>query len=476
MTVSVPLGMGTLGIERLGVHIPRWSLDRQELAANWSASSAPGRRTVANYDEDTLTMAVEAALDALGPDPADRADIDAVLFATTTPVFTEKQHAVVVAGALELPSSQCHDITGSLRSGLDAVRLASALVDSGAARRVLVVAADRRDTQPGGAHERLSGDAGAAVVIGKGPALVSLTAQACVGDPGAGIWRSPSQAWSTIADDRFVSTELLTPWLVEAAQSVAGDCAPVAAGFASPLARVEKSVMSTLRFTAESPSAVLDSDIGYCGVAHPVLQLALALDGRGTGDTILIAAAGDGAAAVLATVVDDGALGRAAARISESLEHRRDLPVGMYQRMRGQLPVEPVSPYTSEMLLRREQSTGLQLHGTRCTKCGRGHFPGRRVCLGCKALDSMETLGVPRAGTLFTHTVEHLFPVPVNQLIMGVVEVATAERGEVRVYTQVTDTEPDECEPGRPVNLVLRRLHDGGNLPHYFWKAKVALS
>jgi len=25
------------------------------------------------------------------------------------------------------------------------------------------------------------------------------------------------------------------------------------------------------------------------------------------------------------------------------------------------------------------------------------------------------------------------------------------------------------------VDLVLRRLHDGGHLPHYFWKAKVAL-
>lgn len=458
-------------IERLGVHVPRWSLDRQELALNWSARSAAGRRTVANFDEDSLTMGVEAALDALGPDPADRVGIDAVLFATTTPVFTEKQHAVVVAEALELPTSQCYDITGSLRGGLDAVRLASALVESGSARRVLVLAADRRDTQPGGPHERLSGDAGAAVVIGNGPALVSITAQACVGDSGAGIWRTPSQAWSNIADDRFVSTELLTPWLVEASQSAAGDHPLAAAGFASPLARVEKSVVSTLRLTADSPSALLDSDIGYCGVAHPFLQLALALDGRSSGDTVLIAAAGDGAAAVLTTVVDDEAVAKAAARITASVAHRRDLRVGMYQRMRGQLPVEPVNPYTSEMLLRREQSTGLRLHGTRCTKCARAHFPGRRVCLGCKALDSMETLRLSRAGTLFTHTVEHLFPVPVNQLIMGVVEV-----DEVRVYTQVTDTEPDECAPGRPVHLVLRRLHDGGHLPHYFWKAKVALS
>jgi uncharacterized OB-fold protein len=77
-------------------------------------------------------------------------------------------------------------------------------------------------------------------------------------------------------------------------------------------------------------------------------------------------------------------------------------------------------------------------------------------------------VALSRSGTLFTHTVEHLFPVPVNHLIMGVVEV-----DDVRVYTQVTDTDPDDCAPGRPVVLVLRRLHDGGHLPHYFWKAKV---
>lgn len=463
-------GIERLGIERLGVHIPRWSLDRQELAATWSAKGGPGRRAVANFDEDALTMGVEAALDALGPDRSARADIDAVVFATTTPVFTEKQHAAVVATALELPSAQCFDVTGTLRAGLDAVRLASALVDARAASRVLVVAADRRDLRPGGAHERLSGDAGAAVVVGRGPALAELTAQVSVGDPGAGIWRAPGDPWSTVADERFVSTELLTPWLLDAARKAGGEIGAIAAvAFASPLSRVEKAVTATLGLTTDRTPGLLDTEVGYCGVAHPFLQLALALADRRVGERVLIAAAGDGASALLGTVASDET-GAAAARIQAVVRRRRDLPVGVYQRMRGQLPVEPVNPFTSEALMRREQSAGLQLRGTRCHKCGKGHFPPRRICLGCKAIDTMEPLGLARTGTLFTHTVEHLFPVPVNELIMGVVDV-----GDVRVYTQVTDSAPDECAPGRTVDLVLRRLHDGGHLPHYFWKAKVAL-
>lgn len=464
--------MSVPGIERLGIHIPRWSLDRQALAHNWSANSAPGARTVANFDEDSLTMGVEAALGALGPDPAARDGIGAVLFATTTPVFTEKQHAAVAAAALRIPAEQCVDLTGSLRCGLDAVTLAAALIRGGTVRRVLVIAADRRDLQPGGAHERLSGDAAAAVVVGTDSVILSLVGQASVSDPAAGIWRSPQDRWSRVADDRFVATELLTPWLVDAtgractAADLGVDDVHVAA-FAAPLARVEKSVSTRLRLTQPPASGDLDRDVGYTGVAHPFLQLAFALEDRQPGERVLVAAAGDGATAVLGSVAE-GDVGEPASLIAAALKRRRDLPVGMYQRMRGQLPVEPVHPATSEMLLRREQSVGLELRGTRCRKCGRGHFPPRRICLECRAVDLMDSLELPRNGTLFTHTVEHLFPVPVNELIMGVVDVA-----DVRVYTQVTDTAADECATGRPVDLVLRRLHDGGQLPHYFWKAKV---
>jgi 3-hydroxy-3-methylglutaryl CoA synthase/uncharacterized OB-fold protein len=455
-------------LERLGVHVPRWRLDRQELAGSWSARSGPGARAVANFDEDPLTMGVEAALAAFGDDLAAAADIDAVLFATTTPVFTEKQHAAVIATALHIPAALCLDVTGSLRAGLDAVRTASALVEAGTARRVLVVAADRRDLTPGSPHERLSGDAGAAVVIGPDPEpaasdspgpIAGLAGAVTISDPAAGHWRSPGDPCTRTADDRFVTTELLTPWLSDAIQAAGGDADAVAV--AAPMPRVERGLGFPVAGFPE-----LDGQVGYTGVAHPFLQLALQLAERAAGERVVLAAAGDGATALLVTVERPD--GGPAGGLRDALARRRPLPVGMYQRMRGQLPTEPVDPYTSEMLLRREQSTGLELRGCRCAKCGRAHYPSRRICLGCHTPDLMEPLELPRTGTLFTHTVEHLFPVPTNELVMGVVQL-----GEVRLYTQVTDTEPGECAPGRPVRLVLRRLHDGGGLPHYFWKAVV---
>jgi 3-oxoacyl-[acyl-carrier-protein] synthase III len=56
-------------------------------------------------------------------------------------VFIEGQHATTVAYALGITPGRCLDVTGSLRSGIDALNLAAELVRSGVAARVLVVAA-----------------------------------------------------------------------------------------------------------------------------------------------------------------------------------------------------------------------------------------------------------------------------------------------------------------------------------------------
>jgi hydroxymethylglutaryl-CoA synthase len=208
--------------------------------------------------------------------------------------------------------------------------------------------------------------------------------------------------------------------------------------------------------------------VGFTGVAAPLLELAAGLSSAGRGDVVLVAAAGDGASAAVGTVHHAARVSPAGAALEAALAAARPLPVGMFQRLRGQVPADPVDPYTSEMLLRREQAAMLQLRAPRCRGCGAVAFPARRVCAGCGAKDEMDEVELPRRGTLFTHTVEHLFPVPENRLIMGVVDL-----GPARLYTQVTDTEPDACAPGVPVDLVLRRLHTGGGTPHYFWKAKV---
>ncbi|HUJ02062.1 MAG TPA: hypothetical protein VLW75_00375, partial [Rhizomicrobium sp.] len=86
------------GITSYGAYIPRLRLQRKAIAqANaWFApgllGGAKGERAMANWDEDAVTMAVEAARDCIpAHDPLkDRAFVDAIYFASTSMPFADR--------------------------------------------------------------------------------------------------------------------------------------------------------------------------------------------------------------------------------------------------------------------------------------------------------------------------------------------------------------------------------------------------
>jgi hypothetical protein len=67
------------GITAYSVYVPRYRLDRSLIARAWGTAQAAGEIAVANYDEDALTMATDAAL-ACAPD-AEAGAVDALYFA-----------------------------------------------------------------------------------------------------------------------------------------------------------------------------------------------------------------------------------------------------------------------------------------------------------------------------------------------------------------------------------------------------------
>src|SRR4029079_19589767 len=76
---------------------------------------AKGERSMASWDEDALTMAVEASRDALTD--LDRARVKRVVMASTTLPFTDRQNAGIAKEALNLPDETgVLDVTGSQRS------------------------------------------------------------------------------------------------------------------------------------------------------------------------------------------------------------------------------------------------------------------------------------------------------------------------------------------------------------------------
>ena len=114
-----------IGITAYGAYIPRRRLQRKAVAeANkWFApglvGGAKGERAMANFDEDSVTLAVEAARDCLpASEPGrDRAFVDAIYFASTSLPFDDRQNAGIVAAALQLSDTvSSADVSSSQRA------------------------------------------------------------------------------------------------------------------------------------------------------------------------------------------------------------------------------------------------------------------------------------------------------------------------------------------------------------------------
>ena len=118
---------GSPGIRRIGAYVPRLRLERAAIAAATGfatgsrGGAARGTRSYCNWDEDSLTMAVEAARDCLaGSDrrhgrPRSR-------FASTTHPFADRSNAGVVATALDLAENmRVADVAGQQRAGIGAL-------------------------------------------------------------------------------------------------------------------------------------------------------------------------------------------------------------------------------------------------------------------------------------------------------------------------------------------------------------------
>src|SRR4030042_1640699 len=88
-----------IGIIGWGCYVPRYRLTGEIFKAAWGASGKV-ERSVANYDEDAVTMGAEAALLAVaGHDPL---EVDRLYFASVSAPYLEHQNAALVAAVADL--------------------------------------------------------------------------------------------------------------------------------------------------------------------------------------------------------------------------------------------------------------------------------------------------------------------------------------------------------------------------------------
>ena len=173
----------TLGIVSHGAYVPILRLQRSAIAAGiaWAAPGvkglAKGQRSVANWDEDSITMSVEAARDCL--QGMDRSDIGSAMLASTTLPFADRSNIGIAVDALNLPEQvTTQDLSGSRRAATSALIQILNTTQSGSIS--LLLAADCRETKPGSTQEMLYGHGAAALLLGSDDPIAVTLATASI--------------------------------------------------------------------------------------------------------------------------------------------------------------------------------------------------------------------------------------------------------------------------------------------------------
>jgi 3-hydroxy-3-methylglutaryl CoA synthase len=461
------------GIVSYGTYIPTYRLPRELIAKEWGLPSLGGERAVASFDEDSLTMAVNASIDALGN--RDPRTLAGVFFASTTSPYREKQAAATVATVLDAsPEVRTMDFTDSLRAGTSALLTALDLARDD--RQILVCAGDARMGEPDSQQEQNYGDAGAAVVVGTADVIAEVVGTYTISQEFLGTWRTEEQDYLRSFPGAFETKFGYTPFIAAAVQGVLKKCALTPqqisqAAIAAPSQRTLQAALRGLGLDVKSQvQETFWSTIGDAGTAQPLLLLAAVLERAKSGDLILVAGYGDGGDAAVFRVTDAITDFRVVRSIYSQIEVKRTLPsYGKYARFRKLIRKEYTTTDTSTpVVLLRDQKEILPLHGGKCPQCGTVQFPIHRICIECGYPGGLAEVKLPRTGTLFTFTHDYLTDTPDPPTTHAVVDLD----GGGRVYVQLTDCEPERVEIGMPVELTFRKYHEGAGLKNYFWKAR----
>lgn len=480
------------GIVSFGGYIPRLRLQRKSVAsANaWFAPNlqggAKGERSMANWDEDPITMSVEAGRDCLpGSDPiAARAHIDAIYFASTTAPFADRQNAGVIAAALSLPETiSAADIGGSQRAATTALLSALQAVQAGAAQNALVLTSEQRGAKVASAQELSFGVGAAALQVGGDNVIARLLGSASLTVDFVDHFRSEGEAYDYNWEERWIRDEgysKIVPRTVKAALDKAGIAAADIDAFVMPcpFAKLDQTIAKACGIGADKVRDNLAANVGDCGAAHPLIMLVHALEQAQPGQKILLAAFGQGCDVLIFEATDAlakldkrrGITGSIAARKDETnylkflaFNNMLDLDKGMRAEKDNK---------TAQTTAYRKRDMLFGLTGGKCTKCGTAQFPRSRICVSpnCGAVDTQEPYGFSELpAKILSWSADFLTYSMDPPQHYGMV---TFEEGG-RFLADFTDVDRGTFDSGTEVKMVFRikDFDEKRGFRRYFWKA-----
>ena len=477
-----------IGVTSFGAYLPRLRLSRKSIAESngWLDPSllalGKGERSMCNWDEDAVTMAVEAARDCLSGQ--DKAAVEGVYLASTSLPFLDRQNAGIVSAALNLSENLTTlDITSSQKAGTSGLLAAlNAAKTGGAGNTMLFVASDKRRTKSACPQEMHFGDGAAALLLGVRDVIAEFKGGHSVSVDFVDHYRGQGKAFDYHWEERWVREGILkiVPQAVVAALEKTGMCAAEIDHFVMPCVfpGVLAGVAGKIGIKPEKVRDTLNQGCGETGVAHSIAMLVDALQDAVPGEKILVVGFGQGCDILLFETTPSlvklpkrlGTKGSLARR-KEEKNYMKYLTFNRLVLQERGIRAEN-NPQTALTALYRNRKMLLGLVGGYCTKCGTPQFPKSEICVNpaCHAISSQKDYEFSdQPGSILSWSSDSLTYSVDPPAHYGMVQFSNGGR----FLADFTDCDVGGVKAGMPVRMMfrVRGVDEARGMIRYFWKA-----
>ncbi len=333
-----------VGICGHGAYVPRLRINTRSIAAVWGrlGRSLPVKeKSFPGADEDTITMAIEAARAAVLRAGIDPQALRSVWVGTESKPYAVKPCATVVAEAIgATPYVNAADLEFACKAGSEGMQMAAAYVGSGMAEYAMAIGMDTAQGKPGDELEYTAAAGGAAFVFGPAETCTAkLIASTSFVTDTPDFFRRSHQRYPEHGN-RFTGKPAYFHHTMNCARALLKETGLKPADFQwavfhQPNLRFPREAAEELGFTPDQYSrSMVCKRIGNTYAGSSLLGLAAVLDVASTGDRIFMVSYGSGAGS-------DGFV----FEVTERITQRRDLAPSVDTLLDRRQPVTEYAHY-----------------------------------------------------------------------------------------------------------------------------------
>lgn len=297
-----------IGIVSYGAYIPRYRIKPSLVAQTWGKeiveiekSLGVYEKAVASYDEDAITLALEAANRAIVTGQIDPTQIGGITVGSESHPYVVKPSSTTVAEILGMGNNYlAADLEFACKAGTAGIQLLSGLVTQGKTKLVLAIGSDVAQSKPSDVLEYTASSAAAAFVLGKTNTIANILDFTSYSSDTPDFWRKDNEKFPSHAG-RFTGQPAYFAHILAASQNLLKKTKITPADFDfcvfhMPNAKFPKEVAKKLGFSPKQLGAgFIVEKIGNPYSASSMVGLAATLDVAKNGQLIFMCSYGSGA-------------------------------------------------------------------------------------------------------------------------------------------------------------------------------------